>query len=37
MKTNKFNEHYIKFGVDFNLYKESNIRKGYISPDLMLK
>ena len=35
MKTNKFNEHYIKFGVDFNLYKESNIRKGYISPNLM--
>lgn len=32
---NKFNEHYIKFGVDFNLYKESNIRKGYISPNLM--
>lgn len=34
MKTNRFDEHYIKFGVDFNLNK-GNIDMGYLSPDLM--
>lgn len=35
MKENRFNEHYIKFGVNFNLHKSVNMQKGYISPDLM--
>lgn len=35
MKENRFNEHYIKFSVDFNLNKGINMKKGYIVPDLM--
>lgn len=35
MKDSRFNEHYIKLGVDFNLNKECNIKKGYLIPDLL--
>lgn len=35
MKDSRFNEHYIKLGVDFNLNKEGNIQKGYLVPDLL--
>lgn len=35
MKENRFNEHYIKFSVDFNLHKGVNMQKGYLVPDLM--
>lgn len=35
MKDSRFNEHYIKLGVDFNLNKEIDMQKGYIVPDLM--
>lgn len=35
MKENRFNEHYIKFSVDFNLNKGINMKKGYLVPDLM--
>lgn len=35
MKESRFNEHYIKFSVDFNLNKGINMKKGYLVPDLM--
>lgn len=35
MKENRFNEHYIKFSVDFNLNKGINMKKGYLVPDLL--
>ena len=35
MKENRFNEHYIKFSVDFNLNKAVNMKKGYLVPDLL--